>query len=108
MKILLHAMLAMAAWVAPVTVSASHAPGHALDAKAQLPLVAGEVRRVDREGGRITLKHEAIPNLGMDGMTMVFRAESALLDKVKAGDKVKFRADTVKGKMTVTEIVAVR
>ena len=84
---------------------ASHAPNHVV--KNDAPFVAGEVKRVDREGGKITLKHDAIPNLGMDGMTMVFRVqEPAMLDKVKAGDKVKFKADHLKGAFTVTEIAA--
>ena len=75
----------------------------------ELPFVAGEVKRVDKEGGKITLKHDAIPNLGMDGMTMVFRVqEPAVLDKLKAGDKVKFKADHVKGAFTVTEIATRR
>ena len=86
---------------------ASHAPGHAL--KSDAPFVVGEVKRIDKEAGKITLKHEAIPNLGMDGMTMVFRAQDpALLAKVKEGDKVRFKADHVKGAFTVTEIVRLR
>ena len=89
----------------PLSSFASHAPGHVLADKIGLPIVAGEVKRVDKEGGKITLKHDAIPNLGMDAMTMVFRVqEPALLEKVKAGDKVRFRADHLKGAFTVTEI----
>lgn len=88
---------------------ASHAPGHPLESKAAPPQVAGEVRRVDTEAGKITLKHDAIPNLDMTAMTMVFRVKDrALLQAVKPGDKVKFRADNVKGALTVTEISAVR
>jgi Cu/Ag efflux protein CusF len=88
---------------------ASHAPTHALESKAALPQVAGEVRRIDTEAGKITLKHEAIPNLDMMGMTMVFRVKDpAMLQTVKPGDKVKFRADNVKGTLTVTEIAPVR
>ena len=94
---------------ASVAASAIHAPGHAAAKLNELPFVAGEVKRVDKEGGKITLKHDAIPNLGMDGMTMVFRVqEPAVLDKLKAGDKVKFKADHVKGAFTVTEIAARR
>src|SRR5215217_4605536 len=81
--------------------AASHAPGHAL--RNETPFVAGEVKRIDKAAGKVTLKHDAIPNLGMDAMTMVFRVEEpASLDKLKPGDKVKFRADHLKGAFTVT------
>jgi Cu(I)/Ag(I) efflux system periplasmic protein CusF len=69
------------------------------------PMVGGEVRKVDKEAGKITLKHDAIPNLEMPGMTMVFRVKDpAMLDKVKPGDKVRFAADKVGGAITVTQI----
>ena len=55
--------------------------------------------------GKVTLKHGPIKNLDMEGMTMVFRvADPAMLDKVKAGDKVEFEADRVNGAITVTKI----
>ncbi len=54
----------------------------------------GEVRKVDKDAGKLTLRHGEIKNLDMPPMTMVFQVkEPALLDKVKAGDKVKFRAE---------------
>lgn len=72
------------------------------------PLVGytdGEVRKVDKEAGKLTLKHGPIANLEMAPMTMVFRVkEPAMLDKVKAGDKVKFKAEKVQGAYTVTEL----
>ncbi len=68
-------------------------------------LVAGEVKKVDAAQGKITLKHGPLDNLGMPGMTMVFRvADPAMLDKVKAGDMVKFRAEKVDGALTVTRL----
>ena len=101
----LFTWITLAMIAVPLASPASHAPGHVLADKSGLPIVTGEVKRVDKEGGKITLKHEAIPNLGMDPMTMVFRVqEPALLEKVKAGDKVRFRADHLKGAFTVTEI----
>lgn len=73
------------------------------------PLVDGEVRKIDKEQAKITLKHGPIPNLQMDGMTMVFRVSDAkLLDAVKQGDKVKFTADKVNGAFTVTSIQAAK
>ena len=65
------------------------------------PTVAGEVRKVDKETGKLTLKHAPIPNLDMPDMTMVFRvADPAMLERVKAGDKVRFAADKVGGQYT--------
>lgn len=65
----------------------------------------GEVRRVDKEGGRVTLKHADIKSLDMPAMTMVFQfKDKAMLDKLKAGDKIKFRAVNDAGKFTVVEI----
>ena len=73
------------------------------------PQVDGEVRKIDKEQSKITLKHGPIPNLQMDGMTMVFRVSDAkLLDAVKQGDKVKFTADKVNGAFTVTLIQAAK
>src|SRR5512144_2076651 len=68
-------------------------------------LYGAEVRKVDKEASKITLKHEAMPNLDMPPMTMVFRvSDPKLLDQVKAGDKVRFSAQKVGGQLTVTQI----
>ena len=69
----------------------------------------GEVRKIDLEAGKVTLKHGDIKNLDMPGMTMVFVVkDKAMLDKLKAGDKVKFKAINDAGKFTVTEIQPAR
>ena len=68
-------------------------------------LTDGEVKKIDKELGKITIKHGAIKHMDMPGMTMVFLAkDKALLDKVKAGDKVRFMVVDEGGKMTVTDI----
>ena len=68
-------------------------------------LVDGEIRKVDTEAKKITIKHGEIKNLDMPGMTMVFQAKDpAMLDKVKVGDKVKFRAEKSGGAIVVTDI----
>jgi len=68
-------------------------------------LAHGEVRKVDKSAGKITLKHGEIKSLDMPPMTMAFAvADKALLDQVKVGDKVRFRAANQEGRMTVTEI----
>lgn len=65
----------------------------------------GEVRKIDKDTQKITLKHGEIKNLAMPGMTMVFRIkDTALLDKVKAGDKVRFTAEKADGAIVVTHI----
>ncbi|NBS57911.1 MAG: RND transporter [Betaproteobacteria bacterium] len=72
-------------------------------------LTEGEVRKVDIAAGKVTLKHGPIENLGMPGMTMVFRATNpALLDKLKAGDKVRFAADKAGDDYTVSRIEPAR
>jgi Cu(I)/Ag(I) efflux system protein CusF len=65
----------------------------------------GEIKKIDKEGQKITIKHGELQNLGMPGMTMVFRVQtSAMLDQVKVGDKIKFVAEKVGGSLTVTSL----
>ncbi len=68
-------------------------------------MAKGEVVKVDKAAGKITLKHGPIKKLDMDGMTMVWRvADPAMLDQVKPGDHIEFDADRVNGALTVTKI----
>ena len=84
---------------------ADHAAHHAPAASAAAPSSDGEVRKVDREQGKVTLKHGPIATLDMPGMTMVFKvADPKMLDALKEGDKVKFSAERVNGAITVTAI----
>jgi Cu(I)/Ag(I) efflux system membrane protein CusA/SilA len=72
---------------------------------AAMPLVQGEVRKVDLDRGLLVLRHGDIPNLAMPAMTMGFDvADRKMLDGLKVGDKVRFQAEMVKGKATVTEL----
>jgi Cu/Ag efflux protein CusF len=69
---------------------------------ATLPSVSGTVTKVDEAAGKISIDHQAIPNLSMDAMTMVFKAaDPALLKAAKPGDAVTFTADKVNGQLTV-------
>ncbi|MDB5801450.1 MAG: hypothetical protein JWL63_2389 [Rhodocyclales bacterium] len=78
-------------------------------AQSAASMTAGEVRKVDKEAKKITIKHGEIKNLGMPGMTMVFQVKDpAMLDKVKAGDKVQFNAEQINGAITVTAIDLVK
>lgn len=65
----------------------------------------GEVRRVDKDAKKITLRHGEIKSLDMPPMTMVFQVNNpALLDKVQVGDKMRFRAEKSGGAYVVTDI----
>lgn len=70
-----------------------------------LDAVDGEVRRIDKAAGKVTLRHGEIKQLEMPPMTMVFEvSDKAMLDTVKPGDKVKFKVVNESGKMIVTEM----
>jgi len=87
--------------------SAPVSGGPALTASADMS--EGEVRKIDMETKKITLRHGEIKNLGMPGMTMVFQVrDPAMLDKVKAGDKVRFSAEKMNGALVVTNIEAAK
>ena len=70
-------------------------------------LADGEVKKVDKDTGKLTVQHGPLTNLDMPGMTMAFKVqEPAMLDQVKAGDKVRLRVDRVNGALTVTKLEA--
>jgi Cu(I)/Ag(I) efflux system protein CusF len=65
----------------------------------------GTIRKVDKDAGKLTIKHEAIPGMDMPPMTMIYRVkDAAMLDQVKPGDKVKFTSEKIGGAYTVTAI----
>jgi Cu(I)/Ag(I) efflux system periplasmic protein CusF len=100
------AVLAAGALLAPLAHAddAHHKPAVAV-AQADAALADGEVRKVDKDAKKITIKHGPLANLDMPPMTMVFQVKDpAMLDQVKAGDKVKFQAEKVGGGFTVTKI----
>ena len=100
------AFLVAAALLAPACAIASshrHAPPNAT-APAPAALSEGEVRKVDKEAGKVTIKHGPLVNLEMPAMTMVFRVrDREMLDKVRAGDSIRFRAENVDGGFTIVE-----
>lgn len=74
-------------------------------ALAQDAMTEGEIKKIDKDAGKLTIKHGELKNLGMPGMTMAFKVkDAAMLDKVKPGAKVRFVADKVGGAYTVTAI----
>ena len=78
-------------------------------AVASATLTEGEVRKVDKAAGKVTIKHGAMPKFDMPPMTMVYRVkDKAMLDQLKAGDKIKFDADGVDGEVTVLRLERVK
>ena len=72
-------------------------------------MTEGEVKKVDLDNGKVTIKHGDIKHLEMPGMTMVFTAkDKSLLANVKPGDKILFMVLNLGGKLTLTEIQPAR
>ena len=68
------------------------------------PMSTGEVRKVDKSSGKVTIKHGPLDDLGMPAMTMVFRVKDpAMLDQMKEGDRIDFVAEKVNGAFTVIQ-----
>jgi Cu(I)/Ag(I) efflux system periplasmic protein CusF len=72
----------------------------------QADLIDGQVTKIDKPAGKITIKHGPLKKFGMeDNMTMVFRVqEPGILEGVRAGDKIKFEPERINGQFTVTKI----
>ena len=88
---------------------ATNAPTQAATAQDSADMTDGEVRKVDMDAKKITLKHGELKNLGMPSMTMVFQVKDpTMLDRVKTGDKVRFTAEKVNGALTVTNLEAAK
>lgn len=97
--------------LALMTATAMAAPALAQQSPvaASADLTDGEIRKVDKESKKITIKHGEIKNLEMPPMTMVFQVKDALmLDKVQTGDKVRFRVEKAGSGFVVTEIDAAK
>jgi len=74
-------------------------------ASSPAPLSEGEVRRIDKEQGKVTLRHGPLQNLEMPAMTMVFKAADAkMLEGLRKGDRVRFTAERLNGVITLTAI----
>lgn len=66
---------------------------------------SGEVKKIDKGTGKMTIKHGPLENFGMDAMTMIFRVtDPAMLDQVKTGDKIDFIAEDPNGQLTVMKL----
>jgi Cu(I)/Ag(I) efflux system periplasmic protein CusF len=103
------ALLASTAGAQQAPQGAEHSSHHPPGAAAAAPQSEGEVRKVDLEQGKVTLRHGPLANLDMPAMTMVFTAaDPKLLKGLKQGDKVRFTADKKDGTYFVTAIEAAK
>ncbi len=94
-----------AAWSASDTPAGAAPQTATSGTSAGVAMTDGEVKKVDKDTGKLTLKHGEIKNLGMPGMTMVFKVKDlAMLDKLQPGDKVRFSAEKAEGGLVVTQI----
>ncbi|SFD67392.1 Uncharacterized copper-binding protein, cupredoxin-like subfamily [Sulfitobacter brevis] len=94
----------------PITVSANdHAAAEepeakvevTAEAKAPAEYTSGKIKKVDTKAGKVTISHGPLLNLDMPAMTMVFRADEAIIAKLAEGKDIQFVAERVKGKLTV-------
>jgi Cu(I)/Ag(I) efflux system periplasmic protein CusF len=92
----------------PLVLAADHAAHmQAAAPAAAFPLSEGVVKKVDKAGGKFTITHGPLENLGMPGMTMAFVAQDKTwLDRYKVGDKVRFRVEDAQGIYTIVRIEA--
>lgn len=91
------------------TMGGMNAPGMKTDDTTAARMTDGEVRKIDKENQKITLKHGDIMSLDMPGMTMVFRVKApSMLDKLQVGSKVRFAAEKAGGVIVVTAIESVK
>jgi Cu/Ag efflux protein CusF len=95
-------------------VAGDHMPGAGHDhmmgmttakAGAEQPATDGVIRGIDRKASTLTVQHGPIPSLGMAAMTMPYRVKDrAMLDAVKAGDKIRMSVAIVGGTYTITSL----
>jgi len=107
-SILIAVSIFGAAWAFQAAADGSHmhhAMNEAKPAAASAAWTEGEVRSVDKAAGKLTIKHGAMPKFDMPPMTMAYRVkDKAMLEHLKAGDKIKFEVDGVGGEFTVLRL----
>jgi Cu(I)/Ag(I) efflux system periplasmic protein CusF len=72
-------------------------------------MVAAEVKKVDKDSGKVTLKHAEIKSLDMPAMTMVFRVkDEKLWEKLTEGAKVNVVIEKALMGYNLTQVEAVK
>lgn len=98
-KFIFAAVLSLA--IAPVAFSQSAPAPAAVDASAS----HGEIKKVDADSGKVTIKHGELKNIGMGAMTMVFKVEDKeVIAKLKVGDKIAFVAESAGGQLKANNL----
>ena len=65
----------------------------------------GEIRKIDKEAMKVTIKHGEIKSLDMPPMTMVFRVkDAATIDALRTGDKIKFKVVRESGSLWIVDV----
>jgi Cu(I)/Ag(I) efflux system periplasmic protein CusF len=109
MRIRLHAASLGCAVALALVAASAPAVSPVMAQTAQGAPVEGEVTRVQKDAGKVTIRHGPIPNLDMPGMTMVFTLKDPTwIDRLKVGSKVAFTADRVNGSFQVTSIQSIQ
>ena len=105
-EIILSALLAATAAPALAQQKADeHSAHHPAATAPAADMSEGEVRKVDKDAKKLTIKHGEIKSLDMPPMTMVFQVRDlALLDKLKAGDKIRFAVEKATSGFVVTDV----
>ncbi|MBI3367801.1 MAG: copper-binding protein [Burkholderiales bacterium] len=86
-----------------------HSAHHPAAAASAADMTDGEIRKIDKDTKKLTIKHAEIKKLDMPPMTMVFQVKDAsMLDRVKAGDKVRFAVEKSDSGFVVTDIEAAK
>ena len=100
-KFVFAAIVSLAA--APIAFSQAVTPSAA--AAVDTATSHGEVKKVDGDAGKVTIKHGELKNIGMGAMTMVFKVEDkAVIGKLKAGDKIAFVAENAGGQLKANNV----
>ena len=102
-NVVVASLLITVAQPMPLLAVEAHHGGAQAASQTVAELSEGEVRKVDKDAKKITIRHGPLKNLDMPAMTMVFQVkDTAMLDQVKAGDKIRFQAEKAGSAYTVT------
>lgn len=77
---------------------------YSIPAQAQEGSGSGEIRRIDADAGKITIKHGPISELDLPAITLVYQVDKTLLTGFQPGDKIKFTARRVDGQYVVIQL----
>jgi len=102
-------LLALATPVLAQQKAEDHSAHHLVAAASAADMTDGEIRKVDKDAKKLTIKHGEIKNIDMPPMTMVFQVKEAnMVDRVKVGDKVRFVVQKTPSGLVITDIQAVK